>query len=57
MSFTNDSKPTGSFTNDVKPSSITTYLLKEDTFFLLLETGSKIVLNYSGSYVNDAKPS
>ena len=69
MSWTNDTKPSGaawsndakpsmpSYSNDSKPSALTSYLLKEDAFYLLLETGEKIVLAYGGGYSNDAKPS
>lgn len=57
MSYTNDTKPLATFTNDAKPSSSTNYLLKEDSFFLLLETGGKIVLARSNDYQNDVKPS
>ena len=32
------------------------YLLKEDAFYLLLETGDKIVLSYGTEYTNDSKP-
>ncbi len=57
MAYTNDSKPTSSYSNDSKPASSTSYLLKEDSYFLLLETGDKIVLARSNDYTNDLKPS
>ena len=56
MAYTNDSRPTSSYSNDIKPSSTTNYLLKEDSFFLLLETGAKIVITRSNDYNYDAKP-
>lgn len=69
MSYSNDTKPSGAawsndakapmptFSNDSKPSTATSYLLKEDAFYLLLETGERIVLAYAAGYLNDAKPS
>jgi len=45
-----------SYTNDTKPSDIDSFLLKEDSFYLLLETGDKIVLSYGIEYTNDTKP-
>lgn len=56
MAYANDSKPSSSYSNDIKPSSTTNYLLKEDSFYLLLETGDKIVLARSIEYNNDSKP-
>lgn len=56
MAYTNDSMPSSSYSNDSKPSSATSYLLKEDSFFLLLETGDRIVITRSIDYNNDSKP-
>lgn len=56
-SYSNDAMPSSSYSNDIKPSSTTNYLLKEDSYFLLLETGDKIVLARSIEYTNDLKPS
>ena len=51
MSFSNQSKSSSSFSGQSKNSSTiddgVDFLLKEDEFFLLLETGGKIVLNQS----------
>ena len=43
-SYSNQSKNTTDFLNQVKKG--TEFLLQEDTFFLLLEDGGKIVLKY-----------
>ena len=57
MSYTNDTLPSASsFTNDTKPSDIDSFLLKEDSFYLLLETGDKIILVRGLDYTNDTKP-
>ena len=45
-----------SYINDTKPSAINDFLLKEDSFYLLLEDGSKIVLNYGDIWTKDTKP-
>ena len=45
-----------SYTNDTKPTGTDSFLLKEDSFYLLLETGDKIVLSYGIEYTNDTKP-
>lgn len=45
--YTKESKPTTTYTKDEESS----FLLKEDAFYLLLETGDKIVLS-RGSLVN-----
>jgi len=47
MSFTNTVKNLASFTNTVK-NLFLGFLLKEDGFYLLLETGDKIILDGSG---------
>jgi hypothetical protein len=43
------------WTNEIKPASDNSFLLKEDTFFLLLETGDKIVLTRSLEWTNESK--
>jgi len=43
------------YTNDLKPSTTNDFLLKEDTFYLLLETGDKIVIRVAQEYTNDTK--
>ena len=45
-----------SWTNTSKPSTEDSFLLKEDSFYLLLETGDKIVLSYGLTWTNDNKP-
>jgi hypothetical protein len=45
------------FTNLSKNKMSASYLLKEDTDFLLLEDGSKIILNDSMTFDNDSKNS
>jgi len=54
VSFTNQSKNASSFTNQSKNSTTfddgVGFLLKEDTFHLLLENGGKIVLDQSNNY-------
>lgn len=51
MTLTNVSKTSTTLTNTAKTSTAfdngVGYLLKEDTFYLLLETGDKIILNQS----------
>lgn len=42
--------------NDTKPFSSNTFLLKEDTYFLLLETGDKIVLTRTVEWTDESKP-
>jgi hypothetical protein len=55
MSYTNDTKPINAYENGVAS------LLKEDTYFLLLENGGKILLDQSynnmplTNYSNDLK--
>jgi hypothetical protein len=51
----NLTKTLSSWTNQVA-STLNDYLLKEDTYFLLLETGDKIII-YDGQYTNQAKNS
>lgn len=56
-SYSNDTKPSAStYSNEIKPTADNTFLLKEDAFFLLLESGYKIVLNYGIDYSYDSKP-
>jgi len=65
MAFSNQTKNTSSFGNQSKNTSTiddgVDFLLKEDEFFLLLETGGKIVLNQStnakehSTYTNQTK--
>lgn len=58
MSYSNDAKPSvPGYAQDSKPDTANRFLLKEDSFFLLLETGDKIVVSRAGNYLNDAKPS
>jgi hypothetical protein len=58
MAYTNDTKPSAAtYSNDTKPSVANEFLLKEDAFYLLLESGSKIVINYGINYSYDTKPS
>jgi len=45
-----------SYSNDDKPSTTSSFLLKEDAFYLLLETGDKIVITRANDYTNDAEP-
>jgi hypothetical protein len=55
MSYANQSKNTSSWTNQSKTGD-NSYLLKEDSFYLLLETGDKIVLSYgSADFTNQTK--
>ena len=49
MSYSNSTKPTSTWSNTTKPTLVDTFLLKEDTFYLLLETGDKIVLTDADS--------
>lgn len=42
------------YTKEAKPEY--GYLLKEDDFYLLLETGDKIVLSRGTDYTKEAKP-
>jgi len=48
----NKIKPTDSFTGKTKPdneySSISSYLLQENSYYLLLEDGGKIIINLGG---------
>lgn len=53
-SYTKESKPTTTFTKEAKPEF--GYLKKQDTFYLLLETGDKIVLTRGTDYTKEAKP-
>ncbi len=46
-----------SYTNDAEPSVTSSFLLKEDAFYLLLETGDKIVLTRTNEYTYDVEPS
>lgn len=46
-----------SYSNDQKPSGSNDFLLKEDTFYLLLETGDKIIIRVANAYTNDTKNS
>ena len=43
------------FTNKTKLAA--SYLLKEDTYYLLLETGDKIILSRGTDFTNKAKKS
>ena len=43
------------WTNETKTSDEDSFLLKEDSFFLLLENGFKIVLKYANSWTNEIK--
>ncbi len=45
------------YTNDIKPAGADSFLLKEDTFYLLLETGNKIVIATANGFTYDTKPS
>lgn len=40
-----------------KPSADNSFLLKEDAFYLLLETGEKIVIDYGDAWSTRTKPS
>lgn len=42
------------YTKETKPNPA--YLLKEDTYYLLLETGDKIVLTRGTDYTKETKP-
>lgn len=65
-SYSRESKPTTGYTRESKP--VTPYshaegsidfLLKEDTFYLLLETGDKIVLRrgyVASNFLKESKP-
>ena len=53
MSWTNDTIGSGSYSKDTKPSLSDSFLLKEDTFYLLLESGFKILLQNSVSFSTD----
>ena len=58
MPYTNDTKPASTFSNDTKPTSTAnSFLLLESGFYLLLETGDKIILTVAtGGYSQDTKP-
>ncbi len=43
------------FTKETKPSA-DSYLLKEDSYYLLLETGDKIVLSRGIAFSKESKP-
>ena len=45
------------WTNETKPDTVNSYLLKEDEFYLLLETGDKIIVKKAIDYTNNAKGS
>ena len=45
------------WSNATKPSLLNDFLLKEDEYYLLLETGDKIVLVRSSDWSNATKPS
>jgi hypothetical protein len=47
-------KPTTTYTNSSENAA--GFMLKEDTFHLLLETGFRIVLAYGTDYTNETKP-
>lgn len=56
MSFSFAAKTIASFTQSVKHFVANYFLLKEDGFYLLLETGDKIILEDSGgAYTNSTK--
>lgn len=52
--YTKEAKPATTYTKEAKPQRA--FLLKEDTFYLLLETGDKIVLTRGTDYTKEAKP-
>lgn len=54
MSFSNELKASGSFANELKPQN--SFMLKEDTFFLLLESGFKIYVSQASNFTNELKP-
>lgn len=45
-SWASDTKHAATFTNISKNTTEDSFLLKEDTFYLLLETGDKLALSY-----------
>ena len=57
--LTNQSKTVSTFSGQSMSSSIfddgVEFLLKEDSFFLLLESGGKIVLDQSSNYARQSK--
>lgn len=62
MAYVNQSKNTSSWTDaskntatwsDQSKAGDNSYLLKEDSFYLLLETGDKIVLSYGSTDFTD----
>jgi hypothetical protein len=53
MSYLNQSKNSTTWSDESKSSGSNSYLLKEDEFYLLLETGDKIVLSYGVSGFTD----
>ena len=55
MTWSNDTKTSSNFTNDTKPAIGSGFVLKEDAFYLLLETGDKIILDQTVTYNNDTK--
>ena len=52
--YAKETKPTTVYSKESKPQN--GYLLKEDAFFLLLETGGRIVLSRGTEYTKEAKP-
>jgi hypothetical protein len=53
--WTNTTKNTASWSDASRTPINGSFLLKEDTFYLLLETGDKIVLSYGVDWVNSIK--
>ena len=52
--WNNQNKNTSNFSN-IEKSSTASFLLKEDSFYLLLESGDKIVLSYGTDWSNQTK--
>lgn len=53
--WTNATKNVATFTNQVKHTVSNFFLLKQDSFYLLLETGGKIILQDSYPWTNQTK--
>ena len=56
MSWSNITKNAATFANTVK-NILLGFLLKEDGYYLLLETGDRIILEESNLYSNSSKNS
>ena len=53
--YTNETKNATTYTNQTK-NNVNSFLLQENLFFILLETGEKIILEGLGvGYVNEFK--